>query len=86
MSRLGGDLGPTRKMFVQREPQTNLESLPSCPQKQQNKTEKPCTVQLRLNVLETEGGGALCPQVPVWLAGPVLRQVYPAPGLRPRHL
>ena len=30
--------------------------------------------------------GAVCPQVPVRLAGPLLRQVHPAPRLRPRHV
>ena len=30
--------------------------------------------------------GAVCPQVPVRLAGPLLRQVHPTPRLRPRHV
>lgn len=36
--------------------------------------------------LWTVRAGAVCPQVPVRLAGSLLRQVHPAPRLRPRHV
>lgn len=99
-SQLGGDLGPTVKMFVYKKqpppqppiprPRPPYHILPFCPL-QQNK--QPglvvfcCSLAGSCDVGKAEWGVlSVCLQVPVWLARPVLRQVYPTPRMCAWHL
>lgn len=62
------------KCLLRGNPRTDLDSLPSCRQKQQAWALHPCVflALISLQVLKGKAGFAVCPQVPVWLAGPVL--------------